>query len=72
MQCPRCFSTNVLPNGLTYYVCMNPACPGLKDGKRVHFQHVVDKSKEFPDNVIFPTRPRETFYRRPYLEIDVA
>ena len=72
MQCPRCFSTNVLPNGLEYYVCMNPSCTGLKDGKRVHFRRVPDQIKEFPMNVIFPDKPLDAFYRKPYLEIETA
>ena len=72
MQCPRCFATNVLPNGLEYYVCMNPNCPGIRDGKRVHFRRVPDHKKEFPMSVIFPDRPTDAFYRKPYLEIETV
>lgn len=68
MKCPRCMQDNTTPVGQTHYVCNNENCID-EDGKRTQFQFIEDEKINFPHNVIYRDKPKQSFYRKPYLKL---
>lgn len=68
MICPRCNNDNTTAVGNSHYVCNIETC--IDDqGNRTQFQFVVDNKIKFPHNVIYPDKPSQSFYRKPYLNL---
>ena len=67
MICPKCFGTDVSPVGTTHYICNNPEC--TVNGARTQFKLVIDDEVRFPYNQIYVNRPKQDFFRKPYLTL---
>jgi hypothetical protein len=70
MVCPRCMNDNTTPVGTTHYVCNIETCVDLK-GVRTQFQFIEDVKIKFPHNVIYRDKAKQSFFRKPYLELSV-
>ena len=67
ITCPKCLSNNVKTVGTTHYICNNPNCK--YNGVRTQFKLIIDDTIRFPYNQIFINKPKEEFFRKPYLEV---
>ena len=70
MICPRCNKDNTTPVGNTHYVCNIVTCED-QEGNRTQFQFIEDAVVNFPHNVIYPDKGKQSFFRKPYLTLSV-
>ena len=69
MICPRCMKDDTTSVGGTHYICNDITCLN-EDGSRTQFSFVEDEYIRFPYNVIFNTRNKNEFFRKPYLQLN--
>lgn len=72
MTCPKCFQEmHVIPIGETHYLCKKEE-ESEETGCGTQFEFVEDSILKFPFSVIFSSRSKREFFRKPYLNIASA